>query len=91
MSLSYDVGKLVTIDGTLQMEGDNLMLRGPTADDALCAIMDNNGEPPLDEYRENWTGRLQWSNSKATICMMIDLGNQPEPEIPIDGMVPLTP
>ena len=89
MSLSYDVGKLVTIDGTLQMEGENLMLRGPTADDALCAIIDHNGEPPLDEYRENWTGRLQWSDSKATICMMIDLGEQPEPDIPNDGVIPL--
>ena len=48
----YDIGKMVTIDGTLRSESTGLMLRGPTADDALCAIISGTDSPPIDEYRD---------------------------------------
>ena len=88
-ALSYDIGKMVTIDGTLRSESTGLMLRGPTADDALCAIISGTDSPPIDEYRDKWEGRLRWDNGKATICMDIDLGNQPIQEIPRENITSL--
>ena len=82
---------MVIIDGTLKSESNGLMLRGPTADDALCAIITGTDSPPIDEYRSEWQGRLRWDNGKATICMEIDLEEAEKLLIAFSGEIGVRP
>ncbi|MBT4962072.1 MAG: hypothetical protein HOK23_00195 [Euryarchaeota archaeon] len=75
--LTYDVGKMVIIDGTASFDGTNWWLLGPTPTDRLCLLaspedISNN----IDGISDEWTGRLVWATDEAVICL--DRGQQPE-------------
>ncbi len=72
-TLTYEVGKNVSIDGTATQSSDSWWLIGDSPTDRLCLLP---SEEVLDEglegVEQKWFGRLIWSTDEATICLRLD-------------------
>ena len=69
-TLTYEVGKLVVIDGTVASDGDEWWIEGDAPTDRLCML-----PSPEDMVGDivgemgDWGGRLAWSTDEAEVCL----------------------
>tara|TARA_Y100000590_G_scaffold138810_1_gene158966 strand:- start:458 stop:2011 length:1554 start_codon:yes stop_codon:yes gene_type:complete len=69
-TLTYEVGKLVIIDGMVANDGEEWWIEGDSPTDRLCFLpspedIDGN----ISGQRDDWGGRLAWSTDKAEVCL----------------------
>ena len=67
---TYEVGKLVVIDGTVANDGEVWWIEGDSPTDRLCFLpspedLDGN----ISGQSGDWGGRLAWSTDKAEVCL----------------------
>ncbi|MDP6149440.1 MAG: hypothetical protein QF365_05655 [Candidatus Thalassarchaeaceae archaeon] len=69
-SLSYEVGKLVSIEGTANELASGWWLSGPSPNDVLCMLPSPSDlDEGIEGVSKAWTGRLTWSTDEAIICL----------------------
>ncbi|MDP7659187.1 MAG: hypothetical protein QGF77_04480 [Candidatus Thalassarchaeaceae archaeon] len=69
-SLSYEVGKLVAIEGNVTQQNDGWWLLCPSPNDVLCLLPSPEDlEDDIEGINKVWTGRLMWSTDEAIICL----------------------
>ena len=90
-SLTYEVGKLVQIDGIATEGETSWTLNGPNIGDKLCMLPSPSDiENGTIDTSATWTGRLLWSADEGTICL--DRGHDASVRNPIEnsaGVLPL--
>ena len=69
-TLTYEVGKLVIIDGIVVNDGDDWWIHGDAPTDRLCMLpspedLENN----ISGQSGEWGGRLAWSTDEAEVCL----------------------
>lgn len=69
-TLTYEVGKLVAIDGIANEFSDGWWISGDSPTDRLCMLPSPEDlEAGIENLTQTWTGRLIWSTDEATICL----------------------
>ena len=69
-TLTYEVGKLVAIDGVANEFSDGWWISGDSPTDRLCMLPSPEDlEAGIENLTQTWTGRLIWSTDEATICL----------------------
>ena len=69
-TLTYEVGKLVAIDGIANEFSDGWWISGDSPTDRLCMLPSPEDlEAGIENLSQTWTGRLIWSTDEATICL----------------------
>ena len=69
-TLTYEVGKLVAIDGIANEFSDGWWISGDSPTDRLCMLPSPEDlEAGIENLIQTWTGRLIWSTDEATICL----------------------
>ncbi len=69
-SLTYEVGKLGSIDGIVSQNSDGWWLNGPSPTDKLCMLPSPSDiEDGVQDYEKEWLGRLVWSTDEAMVCL----------------------
>ena len=66
-SLTYDVGKMVFVTGTVTSIGDEWILKGPSPNDSLCLLPSEEdlADIALNGSQGVWAGRLAWAADEA--------------------------
>ena len=69
-SLTYDVGKMVFVTGTVTSIGDEWILKGPSPNDSLCLLPSEEdlADIALNGSQGVWAGRLAWAAAEAEVC-----------------------
>ena len=69
-TLTYEVGKRVSIDGTATESSGSWWLNGDAPTDRLCLLPSvEDLDSGLEGKVSTWTGRLVWSTDEALICL----------------------
>lgn len=69
-TLTYEVGKLVAIEGIANEFSDGWWISGDSPTDRLCMLPSPEDlEAGIENLIQTWTGRLIWSTDEATICL----------------------
>lgn len=69
-TLTYEVGKLVAIDGIANEFSDGWWISGDSPTDRICMLPSPEDlEDGIENLIQTWTGRLIWSTDEATICL----------------------
>tara|TARA_B100000700_G_scaffold34345_1_gene33196 strand:+ start:179 stop:1738 length:1560 start_codon:yes stop_codon:yes gene_type:complete len=69
-SLTYEVGKLVSIDGIANRNSEGWWLNGPSPTDKLCLLPSPYDiENDIEGNEREWAGRLVWSTDEAMVCL----------------------
>lgn len=69
-TLTYEVGKLVAIDGIANEFSNGWWISGDSPTDRLCMLPSPEDlEAGIENLTQTWTGRLIWSTDEATICL----------------------
>ena len=69
-TLTYEVGKLVAIDGVANEFSDGWWISGDSPTDRICMLPSPEDlEDGIENLIQTWTGRLIWSTDEATICL----------------------
>ena len=69
-TLTYEVGKLVAIDGVANEFSHGWWISGDSPTDRLCMLPSPEDlEAGIENLTQTWTGRLIWSTDEATICL----------------------
>ena len=69
-TLTYEVGKRVSIDGTATESSGSWWLTGDAPTDRLCLLPSvEDLDSGLEGKVSTWTGRLVWSTDEALVCL----------------------
>ena len=89
-SLSYEVGKLVQIEASVEMGESGWNLVGPNVGDRLCMLPSPSDlENVTGGMNSVWTGRLIWSPDESAICL--DRGHDAEVRNPVRNSIDALP
>jgi len=69
-TLTYEVGKLVVIDGSIASDGEDWWIEGDFDNDKLCLLPSPEDiEGNIIGQSGDWGGRLAWSTDEAEVCL----------------------
>ena len=69
-TLTYEVGKLVVIDGTIGSDGEEWWIEGDAPTDRLCMLPSSEDlADGIVGQSGDWGGRLAWSTDEAEVCL----------------------
>ncbi len=70
-ALTYDVGKLVIVTGTVGLDNGEWYVKGPAPTDRLCLLPSDSdlSDTTFEGRTGDWGGRLVWALDEAAVCL----------------------
>ncbi len=70
-ALTYDVGKLVIVSGTVGLDNGEWYVKGPAPTDSLCLLPSDSdlSDQGFEGRVGDWGGRLVWALDEAAVCL----------------------